>query len=232
MADLLRSLGVFPGVDDGHRPQPAPYPPRRVGEGREGASARPSAVRQPVFLDPVAVGLEQHLGAAMLADLLGGPLDHAVALARLGEKHLSGGGDLEALFCARLRLQLGHLALLSDLDPTLPSPAKQVSVGWVHRCCSMKLEAREREARRSLRLDLSRLLVMSVLLEHSAATAALQPGGGRPGYGRAPGKWQPPGPQKTTTRPARKSAPVAMPGAHPTGSGERRAYLGASTMTI
>src|SRR6266436_1407761 len=28
-----------------------------------------------------------------------------------------------------------------------PSPAKRVSVGWVHRCCSMRLEAREREAR-------------------------------------------------------------------------------------
>src|SRR6266478_7772310 len=112
-----------------------------------------------------------------------------------------------------------------------PSPAKRVSVGWVHRCCSMKLEAREREARRSLRLDLSRLLVMSVLLEHSAATAALQPGGGRPGYGRAARKWQPPGQQKATTGPARKSAPVAMPGALGAGSG-RGDYFGANTMTI
>src|SRR5260370_23544202 len=60
---------------------------------------------------------------------------------------------------------------------------------------------------------------MSVLLEHSAATAALQPGGGRPGYGRAARKWQPPGQQKTTTGPARKSAPVAMPGALGAGSG-------------
>jgi hypothetical protein len=38
-----------------------------------------SAVWHPVFLDVVAVGLEQHVGAAMLADRLGGPLDHAVA---------------------------------------------------------------------------------------------------------------------------------------------------------
>src|SRR5262245_18595518 len=40
---------------------------------------------------------------------------------------------------------------------------------------------------------------MSVLLEHSAAaTAALQPGGGTPRYGRAPRRWQPLGQQKTT----------------------------------
>src|SRR5215467_3090890 len=75
-------------------------------------SARRSVVRQPVFLDSVAVGLEHHLGTAMLADLLGGSLDHAVALARLSKQHLAGGGDLEALFCARLRLKFGHLALL------------------------------------------------------------------------------------------------------------------------
>ena len=75
------------------------------GDGR-------SAVRHPVFLDPVAVGLEHHLGAAMFPDLLGGPLDHAVAFARLGEQHLAGAGDLEALFRARFGLDLGHLALL------------------------------------------------------------------------------------------------------------------------
>src|SRR5580704_15687705 len=66
-----------------------------------------SAVRQPVFLDSVAVGLEHHLGAAMLSDLLGGPLDHAVALARLGKQHLAGAGDLEALLGARLGFDLG-----------------------------------------------------------------------------------------------------------------------------
>src|SRR5262245_53769689 len=75
--------------------------------------AQRSTVGQPVLLDVVAVGLEQHVGAAKLADLLVGPLDHAVALAALGIKHLTGPGNLEALFGARLGLDLGHLALLS-----------------------------------------------------------------------------------------------------------------------
>src|ERR1044072_4544462 len=59
-----------------------------------------SAVGQPVFLDVVAVGLEQHVGAAQLADLLLGPLDHAVTFARVGRQHLAGAGNLEALFGA------------------------------------------------------------------------------------------------------------------------------------
>src|SRR5438477_11659230 len=79
-----------------------------------GADGRPSAVRQEVFLDVIAVGLEQHVGAAQLADLLFGALDHAVALARLRIKDLAGAGHLEALFGARFGLHLGHLALLID----------------------------------------------------------------------------------------------------------------------
>src|SRR3954470_7787586 len=71
-----------------------------------------SGVRQEVLFDVVAVGLEQHAGAAQLADLLLGPLDHAVALAALGVHHFAGGRHLEALFGAGLGLQLGHLALL------------------------------------------------------------------------------------------------------------------------
>src|SRR6202007_3349867 len=63
--------------------------------------------------DVVAVGLEQHAGAAQLTDLLLRPLDHAVALAALGVHDLAGGSHLEALFSARFGLQLGHLALLS-----------------------------------------------------------------------------------------------------------------------
>src|SRR5262245_51898842 len=64
---------------------------------------------------------------------------------------------------------------------------------------------------------------MSVLLEHSAATAALQPGGGRrPGYARAPGKWQPPAGQKTQQDPYGPSAPVSMTGATFSGNGKRR----------
>src|SRR6202022_66306 len=76
--------------------------------------ARPerSGVRQEIFLDVIAVGLEQHAGAAKLTNLLLRPLDHAVALAALGGHYFAGGSHLEALFGARLGLQLGHLALL------------------------------------------------------------------------------------------------------------------------
>src|SRR5580658_11369422 len=82
-----------------------------------------SAVRQKVLFDVVAVGLEQHVGAAQLADLLLAALDHAVALARLGIEHLSGPRHLEALLGARLGLDLGHLALLWRRARSLPSPA-------------------------------------------------------------------------------------------------------------
>src|SRR6185312_9464083 len=71
-----------------------------------------SAVRQEVLLDVVAVRLEQHARAAVLAHLLRRPLDHAVTLAGEGRFHLAAGGDLEALFGARLGLDLGHFALL------------------------------------------------------------------------------------------------------------------------
>src|SRR5512136_1930585 len=81
-------------------------------DSRAQAAKNRLAVRQPVFFDVVAVGLEQHVGAAMLADRLGGPLDHTVALAGLLVFHLAGRGDLKALFSARFGLQLGHLALL------------------------------------------------------------------------------------------------------------------------
>src|SRR5215212_6893314 len=73
-----------------------------------------SAVRQEVLLDVVAVGLEQGRRAAQVADLLLRPLDHAVLLAALGIEHLAGAGDLETLLRAGLRLQLGHLALLTS----------------------------------------------------------------------------------------------------------------------
>src|SRR5271167_4953308 len=77
-----------------------------------GSGGGASAVRQKVFLDVVAVGLEQHVGAAQLADLLLGALDHAVAFARLRVEDLAGPRHLEALFRSRLGLDLGHLALL------------------------------------------------------------------------------------------------------------------------
>src|SRR5438034_8251622 len=84
---------------------------RADAAGFSGMRAR-SGVRQEVLLDVVAVGLEQHAGAAQLTNLLLGPLDHAVALAALGVHHFAGGGHFEALFGARFGLQLGHLALL------------------------------------------------------------------------------------------------------------------------
>lgn len=59
-----------------------------------------SAVGQEVLLDVVAVGFEQNGGSAQVADLLVGPLDHAVALAALGVDDLAGPGDFEALFGA------------------------------------------------------------------------------------------------------------------------------------
>src|SRR5215831_7056385 len=88
-----------------------------MGSPRERGSADKmrrmrSVVRQEIFLDVVAVGLEQHAGAAELTDLLLRPLDHAVTLAALGVHHFAGGSHLEALFSARFGLQLGHLALL------------------------------------------------------------------------------------------------------------------------
>ncbi len=74
---------------------------------------------------------------------------------------------------------------------------------------------------------------MSVLLEHSAATAALQPGGGRPGYGRAPGKWQPPGAAKNRNKTCTEISARTDDGTPtPPEPAKRRAYLGASTMTI
>src|SRR5918995_2159467 len=72
------------------------------------------AVRQEVLLHVVRVALEHGRGAAQVADLLVGPLDHPVTLAGLGVNDLAGASDLEALFRARLRLQLGHLALLGS----------------------------------------------------------------------------------------------------------------------
>src|ERR1043165_904876 len=81
--------------------------------GKDHAPTRSLSVRQPVLLHALAVGLEHAGGAAKLADLLFGPLDHAVTFARLGVQHLAGAGDLETLFRARFGLQFGHLALLS-----------------------------------------------------------------------------------------------------------------------
>src|SRR5476649_1865515 len=88
-----------------------------------------SGVGQEILLDVVAVGLEQHAGAAKLTNLLLRPLDHAVALAALGGHHFAGGSHFEALFSARFGLQLGHLALLlasAQRAPRSAMPAKML----------------------------------------------------------------------------------------------------------
>src|SRR5690349_11046207 len=93
--------------------------------------AGPLAVGQEKLDNVVAVGLEHHAGAAVLTDLFLGPLDHAVALAGHRRLHLAAGGDLEALFGARLRLQLGHFALLQ-------SAASDAAKNRSYRICSMR----------------------------------------------------------------------------------------------
>src|SRR2546427_11411914 len=60
--------------------------------GHDGKGAL--AIGEEIFLDVIAVGLEQHVGAAQLADLLVGAFDHAMALARLLVEHLAPSGDL------------------------------------------------------------------------------------------------------------------------------------------
>src|ERR1700750_576647 len=87
--------------------------PRGRGFGKVEDRAWRSGVRQEILLDVVAIGLEQHAGAAELTNLLLRPLDHAVAFTGLGGHNFASGSHLEALFSARLGLQLGHLALLS-----------------------------------------------------------------------------------------------------------------------
>jgi hypothetical protein len=108
-------------------------------------------------------------GAAQLTDLLVGPLDHAVALAGMGDITLPVAGDFEALFGARLGLQLGHLALL-----------------WPQNKCSAPKGAVTAEM-------LVRALIMLDLIpygenQHGVATAALdQPGDEGSAYGRGRG---------------------------------------------
>ena len=72
---------------------------------------RHSAVGQEVFLDVVAIRLEQHIGAAQITDLLVRALDHAVALAGLGIDDFALSGHFEPLFSGRFGLHLGHFAL-------------------------------------------------------------------------------------------------------------------------
>src|SRR5690606_12057123 len=108
--------------DASHDVTPVKYGLR--GRGDAAGQGGRSGVRQEIFLDVVAIGLEQHARAAQLADLLGGPLDHAVTLAALGVLHFPGCRDLEALLGARFGLQLGHLALLTGTRTVRPKAAR------------------------------------------------------------------------------------------------------------
>src|SRR5512132_4128064 len=85
---------------------------RRLAAAGRCGGPQVSPVGQKEFFDLLAVGLEQHGGAAQLADLLVSALDHAVTLARLLVEHVPARGHFEALFCAGFGLELGHLALL------------------------------------------------------------------------------------------------------------------------
>src|SRR5579863_4447036 len=71
----------------------------------------PSGVRHEDLFHDLHVGVRQDGGAALVADLLVGPLDHAMALVRLVAAHLAGAGHGEALFGAALGLELGHFLL-------------------------------------------------------------------------------------------------------------------------
>ena len=72
------------------------------------------SVRQEELLDVLSVALEQHIGAAQIADLLVGTLDHAVALAALGIDHFAGAGQLEALLRARTSFSTWAFARLHE----------------------------------------------------------------------------------------------------------------------
>src|SRR3954452_23732079 len=145
---------------------------RRADAAGFGGMRARSGVRQEVLLDVVAVGLEQHAGAAELTDLLLRPLDHAVTLAALGVHHFAGGSHLEALFSARFGLQLGHFALL------WPQKSAAREGGWPSKM-------------------LVRALIVLRFLQASAKPARTpprqplnQPGDEGWAYGRAGAKWQ------------------------------------------
>src|ERR1700759_1486602 len=143
------------------------------GSPRErGVAQMRSGVRQEVLLDVVAVGLEQHAGTAELSDLLLRPLDHPMALAALGVQDFACGSHLEALFSARLGLQLGHLALLI---------AAENHAGNGVFAAKMLVRA----------LKVLRFLCRSTKPAQLIATAALiQPGDEGRAYGRTSSFWQ------------------------------------------
>src|SRR5687768_6439369 len=73
-------------------------------------------------LHPRRVGVGEHFGAAVLADIFGVVADQAVALAGDSVLHLAGGGELEALLDAALGLELGHFVSSSTFVNRHGSP--------------------------------------------------------------------------------------------------------------
>src|SRR3954462_1527357 len=69
-------------------------------------------------LDARRIGVGKHIGAAVLANIFRIVADQAVALASDPVLDLAGGGELEALLHAALRLQLGHFRLLARMCAT------------------------------------------------------------------------------------------------------------------
>src|SRR5687768_3042448 len=63
-------------------------------------------------LHPRRVGVSEHFGAAVLADVLGVVADQPVALAGDAMLQLAGRRELEALLDAAFGLELGHFRLL------------------------------------------------------------------------------------------------------------------------
>src|SRR4051812_45246677 len=76
------------------------------------SSSSVQAVRGP-GLHRLGVGVRQHLGAAVLADVLAVMADEPVALAGDAVLQLTGSGELEALLDAALGLELGHFGPFS-----------------------------------------------------------------------------------------------------------------------
>src|SRR3546814_17676638 len=80
------------------------------------------SVRRP-GLDGRRIGLRQHAGAAVLADIFGIVADEAVALAGHAVLALAGRGDLEALLNTALGLELGPFRLLVFREDLLNASA-------------------------------------------------------------------------------------------------------------
>lgn len=61
------------------------------------------------------IGIAEHVGAAVLADIFAGVADEAVAFAGHAALYLAGCGEFEALLHTALGLHLGHFGLLLEI---------------------------------------------------------------------------------------------------------------------